>query len=340
MVGKGPGYVPASEGISTTYNPEQAAEKRHRLREAVAGLKNRFKKEARWDGWLGLKPVAVLTLIAIAAGVADVTAPRLDDLQNILEQNFEGFEGWVTSMFGPTDTTEASVVSPAPGEGGTKTDSAPAASQLVATQEGAKAPSEIPAAEKVIGSYTLTDGDGITQGLMKLKAELGDQAPDWLKKLNTPAEYAEWAENNGWYAPGEERDSVVMHKGDVLRINALNELTIHSADGSFEARTDVAGRVSPEALGTRDFSDTVPTKEAPSVGIEISDAQKDAVLIASAKLGEVTLASFALENPHPTGTAEAAAWETVHSMLKTMPDDWKTSTMTLGEFLHKAGFVK
>lgn len=116
--------------------------------------------------------------------------------------------------------------------------------------------------DEAVAQYELTDGDGITQGLEKLRNQLGDDAPQWLKDLDTKEKLAEWATKNKWYSPDQVKDSVIMHKGDVLSIDAQGNLSIHNANGSLEARTDVLGRAGPKALGTRDFSDTVPTRGA------------------------------------------------------------------------------
>lgn len=190
-------------------------------------------------------------------------------------------------------------------------------------------------APESVADYELTDGDGITQAVMKLKANwpAGTPMPPWLENIHTQQDVAEWARLNHFYTPDQVRDSVIMYKGDVVSIDMQGELVLKSHDGTLRVVTDAQGRAMPGSLLERDFSDSVPT--------ELPDGRAAELLTQTAVIQNPPVESFAGHNPWPPETTEYRTWEGMRDFITTYAtgDAWKTSKLPVGDYLKSLKFI-
>ena len=342
----------ASEAV--VFAPEPEPEKkttRERVLERARALR------ARHPGVEKFAKLAIPTLLAGVVGYAAIywlthNMDPVEDAQELFKFLVGGYP-----IPGEVDTSEVATASMT-GEAGpgaeTEKPVPPQSSEVNEPKTGAESTKE--------GSSTTNANTSSPQATTEKPASVTRPSADAYKTATLNIEQIAEPSNNGVIGLTPERvqgfQSFMAERGISLseaEARTILERGGYSADGHYyevwahpDRTSPVEGRAAfftietPEA---REYPDvegaTLPDHEPKPVPVEVPDAQKDEVLVASAKIGnETVLLTFAQANPHAPGTAEAAAWETVHSMLKTMPDDWKTSTMTLGEFLHKAGFVK
>lgn len=189
---------------------------------------------------------------------------------------------------------------------------------------------------ETVKDYPLTDGDGITQGVMQLKEDWpkGVPMPTWLENIKTPQDVAEWARVNHFYTPEQVKDSIIMHQGDVLSVTKEGELILKNPDGTYNVITDSTGRAMPDPIPNRDFSDTVPT--------ELPDARADQLLVQAAQINNPPVESFAGQNPWPVDSTEYRSWEAMRDFIMTHApgDAWKTSEVTVSEYLQHLKVTK
>ncbi len=188
--------------------------------------------------------------------------------------------------------------------------------------------------EHVIGT-----GEGITHGILELKETwpAGTDMPGWLENIDTPSEAAEWAQKNHLYNPDVAQDSLLMHKGEVLGIDAQGNLQIRYLNGDIRELTDSLGNVKPDALSGRVFTDTVASG-ALSVPTEISADTLTQIYSSAESFGNASVSYFAEPNPFNPGTSSYGAWEDIVSFLNTGGDtSWQKIDMPLIEFLQKFG---
>lgn len=189
---------------------------------------------------------------------------------------------------------------------------------------------------ETVKDYALTDGDGITQGVMQLKEDWpkGVPMPAWLENIKTPQDIAEWARINHFYTPDQIKDSIIMHQGDVLSVTKEGELILKNPDGTYNVITDSTGRAMPDPIPNRDFSDTVPT--------ELPDARADQLLVQAAQINNPPVESFAGQNPWPVDSTEYRSWEAMRDFIMTHApgDAWKTSEVTVSEYLQQLKVTK
>jgi hypothetical protein len=324
------GPKPESTSDALTINPENKSTAGQNSEKIRTKFRDRLKKVWGNTWGRGLLIASGLIMSGLAFAGVSTMLPKWEDMPTWEEgqQWLKGVTEALTS--GGALPIEAASVAPLPAEvvppPSTEVPQ-PSTEQVVATPEQA-APSE------KVAEYTLTDSDGITQAVMKLKAELGDAAPEWLKDIKTPQDVAEWARLNNFYTPDQVQDSIIMHKGDVLSIDKFGNLSITNPDGSVDVLTDGQGRATPNALGNRDFSDSVPT--------ELPDDRVAQLQTYTAVINNPPVESFAGQNPWPVDSTEYRAWEGMRDFISTHAtgDSWKTSDVPVSDYLSKLTFAK